>query len=128
MKGTEYSVVIHPQVSGRITMNLSDVTMDDVLSSVEDLYGYDIVKAGKVLQVYPATIRTETIPVDYLQLTRKGRSLTTITTGSITNRIIIHQITIIQVLNRTIIHHLRHLLLQVELRLKPRVRAIFGKS
>lgn len=85
VKGTEYSVVIHPQVSGRITMNLSDVTMDDVLSSVEDLYGYDIVKAGKVLQVYPATIRTETIPVDYLQLTRKGRSLTTITTGSITN-------------------------------------------
>ncbi|MUJ24883.1 pilus (MSHA type) biogenesis protein MshL [Aliivibrio fischeri] len=85
VKGTEYSVVIHPQVSGRITMNLSDVTMDDVLSSVEDLYGYDIVKVGKVLQVYPATIRTETIPVDYLQLTRKGRSLTTITTGSITN-------------------------------------------
>jgi MSHA biogenesis protein MshL len=85
VKGTEYSVVIHPKVSGRITMNVNDVTLDEVLSSVEDLYGYEIVKSDKILQVYPATIRTETIPIDYLQLTRKGRSLTTITTGSITN-------------------------------------------
>lgn len=85
VKGTEYSVVIHPNVSGRITMNVNDVTLDEVLSSVEDLYGYEIVKADKILQIYPATIRTETIPIDYLQLTRKGRSLTTITTGSITN-------------------------------------------
>ena len=85
VKGTEYSVVIHPKVSGRITMNVNDVTLDEVLSSVEDLYGYEIVKSDKILQIYPATIRTETIPIDYLQLTRKGRSLTTITTGSITN-------------------------------------------
>lgn len=85
VKGTEYSVVIHPAVSGRITMNVNDVTLDDVLSSVEDLYGYEIIKSGKILQIYPATIRTETLPIDYLQLTRKGRSLTTITTGSITN-------------------------------------------
>lgn len=85
VKGTEYSVVIHPSVSGRITMNVNDVTLDEVLSSVEDLYGYEIVKSDKILQIYPATIRTETIPIDYLQLTRKGRSLTTITTGSITN-------------------------------------------
>lgn len=85
VKGTEYSVVIHPNVSGRITMNVNDVTLDEVLSSVEDLYGYEIVKSNKILQIYPATIRTETIPIDYLQLTRKGRSLTTITTGSITN-------------------------------------------
>ena len=85
VKGTEYSVVIHPNVSGRITMNVNDVTLDEVLSSVEDLYGYEIVKLDRILQIYPATIRTETIPVDYLQLTRKGRSLTTITTGSITN-------------------------------------------
>lgn len=85
VKGTEYSVILHPDVSGRITMNVNEVTLDEVLRSVEDLYGYEIIKSGKVLQVYPATIRTETIPVDYLQLTRKGRSLTTITTGSITN-------------------------------------------
>ena len=31
VKGTEYSVAIHPAVQGNITVNLSDVTLDEVL-------------------------------------------------------------------------------------------------
>ncbi len=85
VRGSQYSVVIHPKVSGRITMNINDATLDQVISSIEDLYGYEIIQSGNVLQIFPATIRTETIAVDYLQITRSGRSLTTITTGSITS-------------------------------------------
>ncbi|EGU41002.1 pilus (MSHA type) biogenesis protein MshL [Vibrio scophthalmi] len=85
VKGTEFSVAIHPDVTGKITVNLSDVTLDEVLSVVSDMYGYDIQKTGKVIQVYPAGLRTVTIPVDYLQFKRSGRSLTSITTGTITN-------------------------------------------
>ncbi|WP_261873326.1 pilus (MSHA type) biogenesis protein MshL [Vibrio rarus] len=86
VKGTEYSVAIHPDVAGRITVNLTDVTMDEVLDVVRDIYGYDVVKNGKVIQVYPAGLRTETIPVDYLQLKRMGRSLTSITNGSVSSK------------------------------------------
>ncbi len=85
VKGTEYSVAIHPMVDGTVTVNLSEVTLDEVLDVVRDLYGYQIEKVGKVIQVYPAGLRTVTIPVDYLQFKRSGRSLTTITTGTITN-------------------------------------------
>lgn len=85
VKGTEYSVAIHPMVDGTVTVNLSEVTLDEVLDVVRDLYGYQIEKIGKVIQVYPAGLRTVTIPVDYLQFKRSGRSLTTITTGTITN-------------------------------------------
>ncbi|EGU41677.1 MSHA biogenesis protein MshL [Vibrio ichthyoenteri ATCC 700023] len=85
VKGTQFSVAIHPDVAGKITVNLSDVTLDEVLSVVSDMYGYDIQKTGKVIQVYPAGLRTVTIPVDYLQFKRSGRSLTSITTGTITN-------------------------------------------
>ena len=85
VQGTDYSTIIHPDVSGQITLNLSDVTLDEVLNSVRDIYGYDIAKSGKVIQIYPAGLRTETIPVDYLQFKRKGLSLTTITTGSVTS-------------------------------------------
>jgi len=85
VKGTEYSVAIHPAVEGQITVNLSDVTLDEVLDVVRDLYGYQIEKVGKVIQVYPAGLRTVTIPVDYLQFKRSGRSLTTITTGTVSN-------------------------------------------
>ncbi|HHF0558119.1 TPA: pilus (MSHA type) biogenesis protein MshL [Vibrio antiquarius] len=85
VKGTEYSVAIHPAVQGNITVNLSDVTLDEVLSVVQNMYGYDVVKSGKVIQIYPAGMRTVTIPVDYLQFKRSGRSLTSIVTGSVTS-------------------------------------------
>ncbi|AXY00186.1 pilus (MSHA type) biogenesis protein MshL [Vibrio alfacsensis] len=85
VKGTEYSVAIHPAVQGNITVNLSDVTLDEVLRVVQDMYGYDVVQTGKVIQVYPAGMRTVTIPVDYLQFKRSGRSLTSIVTGSVTS-------------------------------------------
>ncbi|MGR5133981.1 pilus (MSHA type) biogenesis protein MshL [Vibrio alfacsensis] len=85
VKGTEYSVAIHPAVQGHITVNLSDVTLDEVLRVVQDMYGYDVVQSGKVIQVYPAGMRTVTIPVDYLQFKRSGRSLTSIVTGSVTS-------------------------------------------
>ncbi len=85
VKGTEFSAAIHPDVNGQITVNLTDVTLDDVLNVVRDMYGYEIEKSGKVIQVYPAGLRTVTLPVDYLQLKRRGRSLTSITTGTITN-------------------------------------------
>ncbi|MGL4380408.1 MAG: pilus (MSHA type) biogenesis protein MshL [Vibrio sp.] len=85
IQGTEYSAAIHPAVTGRITLNLSDVTLDEVLAVMRDLYGFDVSKQGKVIQVYPAGLRTVTLPVDYLQFKRTGRSLTAITTGTITN-------------------------------------------
>jgi len=85
VKGTEYSAAIHPAVAGNITVNLSDVTLDEVLSVVQNMYGYDVIKSGKVIQVYPAGMRTVTIPVDYLQFKRTGRSLTSISTGSVTS-------------------------------------------
>ncbi|WP_165312387.1 pilus (MSHA type) biogenesis protein MshL [Vibrio ziniensis] len=85
VKGTEYSAAIHPAVEGKVTVNLSEVTLDEALDVVRDLYGYQIEKVGKVIQVYPAGLRTVTIPVDYLQFKRSGRSLTSVTTGTMTS-------------------------------------------
>tara|TARA_Y100001956_G_scaffold82830_1_gene106005 strand:+ start:15402 stop:17042 length:1641 start_codon:yes stop_codon:yes gene_type:complete len=85
VKGTGFSAAIHPDVTGTITVNLTDVALDEVLNVVRDMYGYDIIKTGKVIQVYPAGLRTVTIPVDYLQFKRAGRSLTSISTGTISN-------------------------------------------
>ncbi|KJY82041.1 MSHA biogenesis protein MshL [Vibrio galatheae] len=85
VKGTQYSAAIHPSVTGNITVNLNDVSLDEVLAVVQDMYGYDIDKVGNVIQIYPAGLRTVTIPVDYLQFKRAGRSLTSISTGTITN-------------------------------------------
>lgn len=37
VKGTEYSAAIHPSVSGKLTLNLTDVTLDEVLAVVRDM-------------------------------------------------------------------------------------------
>ncbi|PSU93313.1 pilus (MSHA type) biogenesis protein MshL [Photobacterium kishitanii] len=85
VQGTPFNIVIHPGVSGLISLQLKDVTLDEVLDVVDDVYGYSITRKGNIIQVFPATLRTDIIPVDYLQLQRQGVSLTSITTGSIAN-------------------------------------------
>jgi len=80
-----YNVVIHPDVTGRISLSLNNVTLNEVLSVVEDVYGYDIRRSNNVIQVYPAGIRTETIALNYLFLTRYGSSNVTINSGGISD-------------------------------------------
>ena len=61
-----YSMIVHPDVTGEITVNLKDITVTEALNAIEALYGYEIKHTGKIIQVYPAGIRTETIALDYL--------------------------------------------------------------
>ncbi|MBA6342833.1 pilus (MSHA type) biogenesis protein MshL [Colwellia sp. MB02u-10] len=78
-----YSIAVHPDVSGTITLNLKNVTLDETLDVIESLYGYDIRREGRVIQVYPAGIRTETIPLDYLYVKRSGISSTSVNSGGV---------------------------------------------
>lgn len=81
--GSTYSVAIHPDVSGSITLNLTDVTLTEAIEVIEDIYGYDIRINGNVIQVYPAGIRTETLALNYLFLKRFGTSSTSINSGGV---------------------------------------------
>ncbi len=78
-----YSIAIHPDVTGRITLNLKDATIDEILTVMQDLYGYDIRRNGKVIQVFPADMHTESIPLNYLFVKRFGLSTTTINSGGV---------------------------------------------
>ncbi|MBA6232105.1 pilus (MSHA type) biogenesis protein MshL [Colwellia sp. MB02u-14] len=80
---SSYSVAVHPDVTGTITLNLKNNTLNEVLDVVEEVYGYEIRRNGKVIQVYPAGIRTETIPLNYLFVKRSGMSSTSINSGGV---------------------------------------------
>jgi MSHA biogenesis protein MshL len=81
-----FSIVIHPEVEGTITLNVKDVTLDEIMELVEDIYGYDVVKRGNIYKVMPAGMRMETFAVNYLNLKRNGSSSTSISTGSVSQQ------------------------------------------
>jgi len=83
VEDSPYSVAVHPNVSGTITLNLKNVTIDEALNVVKDLYGYDIRRQGRVIQVFPAGMRTETMPLNYLFVQRTGLSTTSINSGGV---------------------------------------------
>ncbi|TWX72720.1 pilus (MSHA type) biogenesis protein MshL [Colwellia sp. C1TZA3] len=85
VEDSPYSIAVHPDVSGTITLNLKNVTLDETLDVIESLYGYDIRREGRVIQVYPAGIRTETISLDYLYVKRSGISSTSVNSGGVSD-------------------------------------------
>ena len=83
VEDSSFSIAIHPDVAGTITLNLKEVTLEETLSVVEELYGYEIRRKGRVIHVYPAGTRTETIPLNYLFVQRTGMSSTSINSGGV---------------------------------------------
>ncbi|MDP5135323.1 pilus (MSHA type) biogenesis protein MshL [Rheinheimera baltica] len=80
---TAYSVVLHPNVSGQITLQLKQVTLPETMAIVQQLHGFDIRQQGLVYKVYPAGLRTETIAVNYLMLQRQGFSSIAVNSGGV---------------------------------------------
>lgn len=80
---TPYSMVVHPEVSGRISLQLKQVTLAETLDQVRQLFGLDVRQSGSIFQVFPAALRTETIAVNYLMLQRQGLSAITVNSGGV---------------------------------------------
>lgn len=83
VEGSPYSIAIHPEVAGQITLSLTDVTLFEALDVVQDIYGFDIRQNNNIIQVYPSGIRSETIALNYLFLKRFGASSTSINSGGV---------------------------------------------
>tara|TARA_B100000700_G_scaffold322003_1_gene422544 strand:- start:356 stop:1408 length:1053 start_codon:yes stop_codon:yes gene_type:complete len=80
---TPYSVAVHPKVSGVISLNLKNVTFEEVIAVIKRMYPLDIVQEGRIVQVLPAVMRTETIPVNYLMMQRHGQSTVSVVAGGV---------------------------------------------
>jgi MSHA biogenesis protein MshL len=80
---SEYSVAIHPDVSGEITLSLKQVTLAEALRVIEDMYGYEVKLKGRVYHIYPAGMRVASFTLDYLFMNRGGGSRTTVLSGGL---------------------------------------------
>jgi len=72
--GTRYSMLVHPAVTGNITVNLKDVTLREALDSLRELYGFEYKFEGTRIFVEPAGIQARVFQVNYLAGQRRGLS------------------------------------------------------
>lgn len=83
--GTKYSMLVHPEVTGNISVNLKDVTLFEALDAVRELYGYDYSVEGTRIYVKPLSLQTRVFKVNYLTGNRKGSSDIRVTSGSVSD-------------------------------------------
>ncbi len=81
VNGTGINVVVHPEVSGVISLDLKNVTIDDVLRVTRDIYGYEYKQDRGIYTIYANALRTEVFHINYLDVQRVGVSDTAVLVG-----------------------------------------------
>jgi len=85
VSGTRYSMLVHPEVSGTISVNLKNVTVFEALDAIRELYGYDYKVDGTRIFIQPLTMQTRVFKLNYISGQRKGASDIRVISGSVSN-------------------------------------------
>jgi len=85
VKGTDLNIVVPPDLSGTLSLDLQNITIDEVMQVVRDTYGYDYVQKGNLYRVLPNGMRTQIFKIDYLNVQRMGSSETQVSSGQVSS-------------------------------------------
>jgi MSHA biogenesis protein MshL len=81
--GTPYSMLVHPDVTGTLTLNLKNVTVPEAMEAVRALYGYEYEVQGKRIIVPSPAVQARVYQLNVLAMNRKGKSDTRVVSGSV---------------------------------------------
>ena len=82
VSGTRYSMLMSPDLSGNISVNLKDVTVLEALESIREINGYEYKVDGTRIYIQPLTVQTRVFKVNYLIGSRVGSTTIQVTGGS----------------------------------------------
>ncbi|GGY38151.1 pilus (MSHA type) biogenesis protein MshL [Bacterioplanes sanyensis] len=83
--GSGQNLIVHPDVQGEISLNLSNVTLEQTLEAVRDVYGFDFVQGTYGIRILPPTQQTRIFPINYLNVQRSGRSGMSVSSGQVSS-------------------------------------------
>lgn len=87
VEDSNYNMILHPKVKGRITLDLKNVNVAEVMEVVRDVYGYDFEQTRTGYSVFPNTMRTRIFTMNYLNVNRTGDSKMSVSSGQVTESV-----------------------------------------
>lgn len=87
VEDSSYNMILHPKVKGRITLDLKNVSVAEVMEVVRDVYGYDFEQTKTGYSVFPNTMRTRIFTMNYLNVNRSGGSKMSVSSGQVTESV-----------------------------------------
>lgn len=81
---TRYSMLMHPDVAGTLSVTLRGVTVLEALEAIRDVYGYDFKIEGRRITVFAPSLQTRIFTVNYPNSRRQGSSDLRVATGGAT--------------------------------------------
>ncbi|MBH9551333.1 pilus (MSHA type) biogenesis protein MshL [Inhella gelatinilytica] len=82
-QGSPYQLLVAPEVTGRISLNLKQTTVLEALEAIKELYGYDYKVLTDKVYVYSNAIQTRIFRINYLPGRRQGESDTRVSTSAL---------------------------------------------
>ena len=83
VEGTQYSMVLQPDVRGSFSLNLKEVTVPEAVNAIRLAYGYEYRREGNRFFILGREMQTRLFPVNYLNLSRKGNSDTRVSASGL---------------------------------------------
>ncbi|AGY91809.1 hypothetical protein SPICUR_04125 [Spiribacter curvatus] len=85
VEDSPYNVVVHPEVTGQISLQLSDVSVPEVMEILREGYGYHYRRMEGSFLILPSALETRVFSLNYINVEREGVSGTSISGGEISS-------------------------------------------